>query len=114
MATNLKQAVAERLKKALEDIPSLRDEPRSSPHFTNWQYSTEATLRHGFGENSPQLSAFKDVRFRPNSLSWGVSRAEQEEINKRIYQAGLGEAEAIIQGILTEIEDFGDQIFGQS
>ena len=104
MEANFKETVTRRLTEALGDISKLKGLP-SSTDLTKWLYSVRATLRRAFGEDSQQLKTFNSVRYGAMHVI-GDPQPTEQQINAA-YLRGLCRAEAIIQGILSEVQDFG-------
>ena len=104
MEANFKETVTRRLTEALGDISKLKGLP-SSTDLTKWLYSVRATLRRAFGEDSQQLKTFNSVHYGAMHII-GDPQPTEQQINAA-YLRGLARAEAIIQGILSEVQDFG-------
>lgn len=98
MARPSKAKAIERLQKALDAIPDLKQRPHDSPAFTKWHRDTEIAITNTFGQKSRHIIDFKKVDYG----EWAFERNRQ-----RYYWKGLEQATAVLESMIHEIEEFG-------
>ena len=84
MARPTKAEVIERLQKALEKIPVLKQLRDYPPEFKKWRRDTRVALEKTFGEDDSHVDDFRDVSFFH-------------------YTRGLESAEAVLESMLDEV-----------
>ena len=96
-----------RLKEALDAIPSLYHLNDKAHEFVKWRKDTETTIDYTFGESSKNAEAFRDIQFYPGMFvsTWPY---EPSPSIPKAYREGLETADAVLQSMIKEIEDYGD------
>lgn len=67
MAQTTKTKATERLQRALDAIPELRDLESGSPQFMKWRESIRVSISHTFGGTSGHIREFKNMGIIYNS-----------------------------------------------
>ena len=96
-----KSQAKERIQRALDEIPALKQMRYDAQEFAKWRRNTQIAVANTFGESTRHLKEFNRIRFTPmvlgeTSLAW---RADT-------YQKGLGRASALLESMLDEIEEY--------
>ena len=105
MARLTKAKAIERLQKALDAIPalkqirSLREEP---PEFRKWRRDIEVAITNTFGERSRHSKDFTNIRYRPQAIHTMNPNLEYYTA----YVRGLGAAAAVLESMLEEIKEY--------
>ena len=97
MARPTKAKAIERLQKALDAIPDLKQRPHDSLAFPKWHRDTEIAITNTFGQ-SRHIIDFKNVSYGEHFFELGDRR--------RYYSGGLDEATAVLQSMIDEIEEY--------
>jgi predicted nucleotide-binding protein len=85
-----KAKAIERLQKALVGISELQNQPRDTPAFKKWHMDTLIAITHIFGEKSPNLNYFLDIRLE--------LRTSAEHVP--LYQS-------VLQSMIEEVQEYG-------
>ena len=97
-----KARAKERLQRALDEIPDLKQLRRNSPEFKKWHRDTEVAIRNTFGESSSHVQDFGAIRY---SLSFIVSGMPESDFQKA-YVGGLSSAAATLESMIDEVEEY--------
>ena len=97
-----KAKAIERLRKALDQAPELKQSQRGSPEFKKWYRNTQVAITNAFGNNSLHIADFNKISF---SLSVFVSGTPESQF-QRAYVRGLESAESVLQSMIEEIEEY--------
>ncbi len=97
-----KIAALQRLKKALDAIPELKQGPSGSPDFKKWYRNTEVAIENTFGAKSRNIKDFQAVRFVLAIATTNTSSSEFE----RAYARGLDTASSVLQSMIEEVEEY--------
>ena len=100
MAQTKKDKALERLRKALDEIPELKQLRNDSPQFEKWRRDTRVAITKTFGNDSNHIADFENVQFFPN-----VFNAYDSELQEA-YAQGLESAKAILESMIDEIEEY--------
>ena len=92
----------ERLRKAIAEIPELKNLPRFSPEFKKWHRNTEIAIEHTFGKKDRHIDDFTKTRY---SLSAYLSSTPASRHQQR-YVQGLESAAALLESMIEEIEEY--------
>ena len=95
MARTTKAKAIERLRKALDAIPELKNAQSDSPEFEKWQRDTRVAIGRIFGEGSSHVAEFMNI-FDSSVLF----NDTQEE-----HMQDLGSASALLKSMIEEIEE---------
>ena len=94
MARPPKAKAIERLQRALDVIPELRDLESGSPQFMEWREGTLGVISRTFGGNSDHIKGFKSINFSPPRPFYPAA-----------YEHGLNSASAKLKSMIKEIEE---------
>jgi REase_DpnII-MboI len=94
-----KSKAISRLKEQITQVPNIH---RSEDSFTKWRRDTEVLLSHIFKENSRQVKEFSNVRYSPMAYTTDNYEAQAT----RAFLAGMARAKALLESMLSEIEEF--------
>ena len=102
-----KAKAMERLQKAREAItelqsPKVLQDQSSSPKFKKWHRNTKIAITNIFGNDSPHIGDFKDVQYGLSIVTSFTSESEW----KQAYMRGLDSANAILESMIEEIEEY--------
>ena len=86
----------ERLQRALDAIPDLKQLNAESEDFVKWRRDTKVAIANIFGDSSSQLEDFENTRYRRTYPYGGNSR----------YLESLVSATAVLKSLVNEIEDY--------
>ena len=75
----------------------------SGPEFSKWRRDTEVAIEKIFGSQSRNMTDFKDVRYMLGAFTSSTPEAAFTEA----YRRGLGNAAAVLNSMIDEIEEFG-------
>ena len=110
MARPTKAKVIERLQKALDAIPELKQlelgsqefKESGSQKFQKWRRNTDVAIAYTFGEESRCIKDFREINFFLKSVI--VSRPAP--LFQQIYLEGLQSAASMLESMLEEIEEY--------
>lgn len=101
----------ERLTRALEAVPRLKELARRSPErvvgsreFQEWREDAVGWIGDVFGQDSSQARAFASVQYSPSNFYFGASNATYREY----YFRGLEVAAEILSSCIREASARGD------
>lgn len=97
-----KPKAIERLRKAIAEIPELKNSPRFSPESKKWHRNTEIAIEHTFGNEDRHIDDFSrvDYSFSMFSIDTPDYRFQQK------YVEGLESAAKILESMIEEIEEY--------
>ena len=98
MARPPKSKAIERLRKALDSIPRLKQLQRNSLEFQKWRRDTQVAITHTFGGESGHIQDFNNVEY----WSWST----QESSDQIAYLRGLDSAASVLESMIDEIEEY--------
>ena len=101
-----KAKAKERLQRALDVIPALKEGRDEAPNFAKWRRDTEIAIVNTFGEESRQVKEFKRIRYVPSVTRLGHSTFESRQADRRVFLSGLNQAESILASMIDEIEEY--------
>ena len=102
MAKPTKAIAIERMQRALDAIPALRESPYS-PEFGKWQRETEAAIAYTFVEDTRNIRRFESVRY---SIQRQTSHGNRVIKTQKAYLGGLAKVSVILKSMLDEIEEY--------
>ena len=94
---------AEALKKlsnTINQINNIYNLDINSPEFIKWRTSTQAALKHIFGDNSSHSKTFNNIRFFSLNTKFKTDYV-------KYYNQALDKSKAILESFLDEIKEFG-------
>ena len=97
-----KAKAIERLRKALDAIPELKELRHDSQDFNKWHRNTQVAITNAFGDGSQHIADFNMISF---SLSVYVSGTPESQF-QRAYVRGLESAESVLESMIEEIEEY--------
>ena len=97
-----KKKAMERIQKARDAIPELRQVDSNSQQFGKWYRDTQIAIENTFGNESRHIEDFNNVRYSLMVVS--TSTTDQEFLDA--YLRGLDSANAILESMLGEIEEY--------
>jgi hypothetical protein len=90
------------LNKQISEIEHLQKAQKFSPAFEKWRRDTEVVIAKSFGESSKQIQDFSAIHY---SLMAFTDVTPDSEF-QRAYVNGLNSAQAVLQSLVSEIEQF--------
>lgn len=102
MTEQSKRAV-DRFRRALEQIPRLKETRSDSQAFTKWKRTIEVAIEHQFGQESSHYKHFTGIRYSPIVFTTGSG----DEVFQGSYESGLDNAAAILESIIEDILEYG-------
>lgn len=97
-----KAQAIDRIQRALDAIPALMSMSRFSQEFTKWHRNTRIAIEYTFGEDSQHAGTFKRIRYSLGVFSNHTPEYEFQEA----YVHGLERANAILESMIEEIEEY--------
>jgi hypothetical protein len=95
------------LKGLKEQIPSLRILKIGTQEFIEWRRNTKVAISNIFNDEPKRLSEINRIRF-PKPIKDRISEDSYTHITS-LYHEGLDRAEATLQSMINEIEDFWEE-----
>jgi predicted nucleotide-binding protein len=102
----VKTEIVDKLIERLSALRSLNANAASDPSFKKWRRDTEVAFEHLFGQDTRHIRDFKGLRFSPSSYS--MMNPEPEFA--RAFVAGRATAEAIIQSVIDEVNEYWPEV----
>ena len=105
IARPTKAKAIERLRRALEAIPELKQLGFDAPRFKKWLRDTETAINHTFVEDFTHIEDFKKVDYL------GAARfvlVDSDRENQEAYLSGLDDATAVLESMIDEVEEYWD------
>ena len=99
-----KSEAIERVSSTTEQIPELMNKSSDDPDFLKWKRSTEIMIDNTFPRGSRHAGEFTNIRFRSGVVTFDCPHDAAN--NARAYNKGLVSAEALLEGMLDEIEEY--------
>ncbi len=104
MTRPTKAKAIERLRRALDAIPKLKNLSYASPEFEKWRRDTKVAIINTFGNESNHISDFTNIRFYSLVLS------HDDSLDQARYVEGLESAAAVLESMIEEINEYwGDE-----
>lgn len=103
MARLPKSKAIERLRRALDAIPALKQLPRGSQEFKRWQRHIWTTITDAFGDNSHHMWAFKNILYND---TLGVRPERSDSKFQEAYMRGLDSAAPVLESMIEEIKEY--------
>ena len=100
MARIKKAKAIERLQRALDAIPELKNLRYRSPEFTEWQRDTRVAISNTFGDESHNTWDFTSIRFSP------IVRSSDDSEKRAVYLKDLKSAASLLESMINEIEEY--------
>ena len=100
MARPTKAKAIERLQKALDAIPELKQLRPDSAEFKKWRRNTQIAITNTFEDKSPHIQDFTSIYYSPMFVP--SSEPERQEA----YVRGLGSAAPVLESMIEEIEEY--------
>lgn len=97
-----KSLASARLQRTLDEIPSLKQMPRGSQEFTKWHRTTGLAIRYAFPDSNEHIQSFETIRYSLMAFAAGTPDSSFQ----RAYVSGLDSAEAILESMIEEIEEY--------
>ena len=91
-----------RIQRVRDQISGLKEIKQGSPEFDKWHRDTETALRNIFGDSSHHTDEFAKVRFTASMAIAGMPDSYFQDA----YVRGLQRADAILQSMIEEIEEY--------
>ena len=101
MATPSKALASQRLRRALDAIPDLKQQSWNSQEFMKWHRDTRVTINNTFGELSSHVQEFSDIQYSPQVVITGTGSHSRPR-----YVRGLDSAAAMIRSMIDEVEEY--------
>ena len=95
------------LQRALDSMLGLHELSADSQAFIKWHRDTKVAIENVFGQNSSQAKDFNDIKYIP-MVVYQIQNdvAGRSSLYREAYINGLKKAEAILQSMIGEIEDY--------
>ena len=112
MARPTKAKAIERLQKALDAIPELKQLPYDSPKFTKWRRDTRTAITNTFGDKSSHTSEFSTINYTPNIDPVAIALFSKDKtrtpssISQKAYMRGLDLAASVLESMLDEVKEY--------
>jgi len=90
------------LKRQIDRLRALTSSELSDPAFIKWKRDTELAIEQIFGSETRHLKDFGDVAFKPGSYN----SLDPDPAWRRAFQSGREEAEAILQSMIEELQEY--------
>lgn len=90
------------LKRQIDRLRALTSSEVSDPAFMKWKRDTELAIGHIFGSETRHQKDFEGISFTPSSYSM----LDPGPYFLRAFQSGRGEAEAILQSMIEELQEY--------
>ena len=103
MAVQNKTRANNLLQRALDSMLGLHELSADSQAFTKWHRDTRVAIEHIFGQNSNNAKDFNNIKYTPRVVYLAEGIISPYE---GAYIIGLKKAEAILQSMIGEIEDY--------
>jgi len=100
-----KEEAIEKIQEKIGRIERLKAIRPFSPDFKKWQRDTEIAIEKTFGENSRHVADFRSVRYSLNVYSSLTPESASDEA----YIRGLDRAKAVLESLISEIEEFWEE-----
>ena len=104
MKQPLKNKSIDRLQRALDKIPELKQLRSHSLQFEKWQRDTEVAISNTFRDKPKYLKDFSDIRFSPIVHFADASESYYQDA----YESGLESAAAVLESMIDEIKEYWD------
>jgi hypothetical protein len=103
-----KEQAIDKLTSQLNAMRSLEHAPASSPEFMKWERDTKVVIERIFGKKGHQICEFRGISYSANMIreTWPVRRNYEAE-DQKAYVEGLNRAKALLESLIQEIKDFG-------
>ena len=99
----MKKAEAlERLKKAIDAIPELKNRKRSSPEFEKWRRDTNIAIRNIFGESSSEVKEFPGK----NDFEYVSFGEVSEKTRHKYYVEKLEKVALLLESMLDQVREY--------
>ena len=98
-----KSKAIERLRRALDAIPALKQLPRGSQEFKRWQRHIWTTITDAFGDKSRHMRAFKNILYND---TLGVPPERSDSKFQEAYVKGLDSATPVLESMIEEIKEY--------
>ena len=95
----------ERIQKLIDQIDVLASIKRGSPEFTKWRRDTRVALENVFSDIPERVQEFTEVSYHPGLATSSTSESDYQGA----YIRGLRRAEAILQSMVEEIEEYWEE-----
>ena len=103
MARPSKAKALERLHAVLAEIPKLKQQRSRSQEFQKWRRNAEICIANTFGEKSRHVTDFTRISYSPSGVFAG---RDNRLIFQELYIRGLGSAQAILESMIEEVEEY--------
>ena len=104
MPKPIKARAKERLQRALDAIPGLKQAKYDSPEFEKWERDTKVAIDYAFEGSPSKTQDFAAIRYSPFAFMAGATSDFQ-----RPYVRGLESAAAVLQSMIEEIEEYWEE-----
>ena len=104
MPKPIKARAKERLQRALDAIPGLKQAKYDSPEFEKWERDTKVAIDYAFEGSPSKTQDFAAIRYSPFAFVAGATSDFQ-----RPYVRGLESAAAVLQSMIEEIEEYWEE-----
>ena len=101
-----KEEAKERIEKSIDQIEALVPIGKDSPEFSKWRKDTQVALENIFLEMPERVKAFTEIPYH----CWSLSIDESKPVVQDASVQGLRKAEAILQSMVEEIEEYWPDI----
>ena len=105
MVRPTKAKALERLRKALDAIPELKNLRHDSPEFEKWRRNTEVAITNTFWNASRHIRDFRAINYSPQ-LDFSDMPGVSAPNFQAIYLRGLESAASLLESMIEEIEEY--------
>ena len=101
-----KAIAMQRLQRALDEIPALRELTCESREFQKWQRNTRVAIDNIFGSSSSQTQEFVNIEYWSTGVRFSQSNEARDQT---AYSRGLDEATAILESMFSEVDEYWEE-----
>lgn len=105
MGRPTKAKAIERLRKALDKIPELKQLQCGSPSFEKWHRDARIAIVNTFGNKSGHDIDFKNINYSLPVISTATPNSEFQ----KAYEEGLDSAASVLESMIDEIEEYWEE-----
>ena len=106
MARPPKAKAIERLHRALDTIPELKELRHGSQDFRKWRRDAQIAITNTFGAKSRHITEFNKISYSPFSIAMSVPSEGQRQ---NAYLSGLESAATVLESMIGEIEEYWEE-----
>ena len=94
-----------RIQKALDEIPGLKQVTQDSQEFLKWRRNAQMAIFNTFEKDNGHLEEFDRISYR-SGVAYVGAPEKNRALAEEAFLQGLNEAEALLQSMVEEIEEY--------